>query len=69
VSRELVDYAREQHGASLRQACRVVGISDSVYRYHPDLANNEPVIAALQKAVERYPAYGFSKPFKILRRW
>jgi len=27
------------------------------------------VIAALQEAVERYPAYGFSKLFKILRRW
>ena len=23
----------------------------------------------LQEAVERYPAYGFSKLFKILRRW
>jgi putative transposase len=27
------------------------------------------VIAVLQTAVERYPAYGFSKLFKILRRW
>ena len=27
------------------------------------------MIAALQNAVERYPAYGFSKLFKILRRW
>ena len=53
----------------MRQACRAVGVSDSVYRYQPDLTKNEPVIAALQKAVERYPAYGFSKLFKILRRW
>lgn len=27
IRRELVDYAREQYGASLRLACRVVGIS------------------------------------------
>jgi putative transposase len=29
---ELVDYARKEHGASLRVACRAVGVSDSVYR-------------------------------------
>lgn len=27
------------------------------------------MIAKLQEAVERYPAYGFSKLFKMLRRW
>ncbi|MEZ8053402.1 DDE-type integrase/transposase/recombinase [Vibrio atlanticus] len=27
------------------------------------------MIAKLQEAAERYPAYGFSKLFKILRRW
>jgi putative transposase len=69
VRRELVDYARQQHGASLRLACRAVGISDSVYRYRPDTRKDEPVIRALQQAVERYPAYGFSKLFKTLRRW
>ncbi len=36
VRRELVDYAREAHGVSIRRACRIVGISDSVYRYQPD---------------------------------
>lgn len=54
---------------SLRRACRVVGISGSVYKYRPDTQKDVPVIEALQKAVERYPAYGFSKLFKILRRW
>ena len=57
------------HGASLRLACRAVGISDSVYRYRPDASRDDGVIAKLQEAVERYPAYGFSKLFKILRRW
>ena len=27
------------------------------------------MVAKLQEAVERYPAYGFSKLFKIMRRW
>lgn len=57
------------HGASQRLACRTVGISRSVYCYRPDSRRDEEVIAALQAAVERYPAYGFSKLFKILRRW
>lgn len=69
MRRELVEYARQAHGASLRLACRVVGISDSVFRYKPDNRRNDKVIAKLQEAVERYPAYGFSKLFKILRRW
>ncbi len=62
-------YARESHGVSLRRACRVVGISDSVYRYQVDGGKDDEVIIGLLEAVERYPAYGFSKLFKILRRW
>lgn len=56
------------HKVSLRRACRIVGISDSVYRYKPDGDRNEPLIAALQESAERYPAYGFSKLLKVLRR-
>ena len=61
IRRELVNYARELHGASLRFACCVVDISDSVYRYQPDRTRDDKVIAKLMGAVERYPAYGFSK--------
>lgn len=46
-----------------------MGISDSVYRYQPDPARDDAVIAGLQQAVAQYPAYGFSLLFKILRRW
>jgi putative transposase len=53
---------------SLRRACRVVGISDSVYRYAPNANGNEALISALQATSERYPAYGFSKLLKVLRR-
>mgnify|MGYP001180887737 CR=1 FL=1 len=58
-----------KHNVSQRRACRVVGISDSVHRYQPDLHRDDEVIDALQKAVERYPAYEFSKLFRTLKRW
>ncbi|WP_373332800.1 IS3 family transposase [Vibrio porteresiae] len=69
IRREFVDYARRVHKVSLRLACRAVGISDSVYRYQPKLNDDQEVISELQKAAERYPAYGFSMLLKILRRW
>lgn len=59
---------RAERDVSIRRACRIIGISCSVYRYRPDPHRDEEVIAALQEAVENYPAYGFSKLFKILRR-
>lgn len=68
MRRELVDYAVKTHGVSLRRACRVVGIMDSVYRYKPDNQRDEHLIMTLQEASERYPAYGFSKLLKVLRR-
>ncbi len=40
-----------------------------MYRYQPVDNQDDEVIVALQQAVERYPAYGFGKLFKILRRW
>ena len=64
-----MDYVRAEHEVSIRRACRIVGISDSVYRYQPNPHRDEEVIAALHEAVEKYPAHGFSKLYKILRRW
>jgi putative transposase len=52
-----------EHKVRLRRACRVVGISNLVYRYVPDANRNETLILALQESAERYPAYGFSKLF------
>ena len=64
-----MDYLRIEHSASIRKACRVVGISQSAYRYHPDPEKDNDVIAGIQKVVAKYPAYGFSKLLKVLRRW
>lgn len=36
--------------------------------YSPGNTRDEPVIFALQTAAERYPRYGFSKLFQVLRR-
>lgn len=40
-----------------------------MYRYQPDLHRDDEIIEVLQKAAERYPAYGFEKLFKTLKRW
>lgn len=55
-------------GLSIRQACRSLNLSGTVYRYRPDNTRDEPVISALQTAAERYPRYGFPKLFQVLRR-
>ena len=60
---------RQRFRFSQRRACRLAGISVSVYRYQPDTSADEEVIAGLQEAVDKYPAYGFGKLFKVLRRW
>lgn len=58
----------QQFGLSIRAACQALSLSHSVYSYQPDTTRDDPVIAALQNAVERYPRYGFKKLFLILRR-
>jgi putative transposase len=39
-----------------------------VYHYRPNERKDDAVIEAIQSVVERYPAYGFSKVFTVLRR-
>ncbi|MCW0346335.1 hypothetical protein NB703_004428 [Pantoea ananatis] len=52
---------------SLRQACRTLSLSRTVYFYQPDTRRDEPVIHALTELAERYPRYGFKKLFQLLR--
>ncbi|XOV87019.1 MAG: IS3 family transposase [Pseudomonadota bacterium] len=68
IRRDLVNYVRAEHEVSIRRACRIVGISCSVYRYRPDANRDDAVIAALQEVIEEFPAHGFGKLFKIMRR-
>jgi putative transposase len=66
--RELVDYAKESLGASMRIACRALCLSRTVYRYHPDPTKDDPVIEVLLALADQYPRYGFGKMFPIIRR-
>ena len=64
----MVSYLTAQFAMSLRQACRTLSLSRTVFRYQPDTRRDEPVIMALTVAAERYPRYGFKKLFQVLRR-
>ncbi|WP_370609737.1 IS3 family transposase [Citrobacter portucalensis] len=66
--RELVTHLIMTSGLSIRQACRSLNLSRTVYHYRPDTTRDEPVIVALQAMAERYPRYGFPKLFQVLRR-
>jgi len=63
-----VDYAIGSHQASLRTACKIIGISRSSYDYEPDTTRDQVVIEALQRLAENYPAYGFQMMFDKLRQ-
>lgn len=66
--RELVTHLTTTSALSIRQACRTLNLSRTVYHYCPDTTRDEPVILALQAVTERYPRYGFPKLFQVLRR-
>jgi putative transposase len=56
---ELVSYLTTQFTLSLRQACRTLSLTRTVYLYQPDTRRDEPVTHALTELVESYPRYGF----------
>lgn len=64
IKRELVSYLTAQFAMSLRQACRTLSLSRTVFPYQPDTRRDEPVIMALTVAAERYPRYGFKSFFR-----
>lgn len=68
IKRELVNYLTAQFTMSIRQACRTLSLSRTVYCYQPDTRRDEAVIQVLTGLAERYPRYGFKKLFQLLRR-
>ena len=54
IKRELVSYLTAQFARSLRQACRTLSLSRTVYFYQPNTGREEPVIHALTELAERY---------------
>ena len=57
-----------EHEISLRGACRALGLSRTTYHYEPDSERDVPVIEALTRLAEKYPAYGFQMMFDKLRQ-
>ena len=53
---------------SQRAACKALSLSRSVYSYQPKPGKDQPVIDLLQELAEKYPRYGFSKLFDLIRR-
>ena len=47
IKRELVGYLTVQFTMSIRQACRTLTLSRTVYFYQPDTRRDEPVIQVL----------------------
>lgn len=64
----MADYAIGQHQASVNRACRLMGLSRSVYHYKPKLAEDNEIRDALILLAEKHPRYGFGKLFPLLRR-
>ena len=63
IKRELASYLVSQFAMSVRQACRTLSLSRTVFFYQPDIRRDEPVVQALTEAAERYPRYGFNEGF------
>ncbi|MGK8188771.1 IS3 family transposase [Serratia nematodiphila] len=68
IKRELVSYLTAQFAMSIRQSCRTLSLSRTVYVYQPDTRRDEPLIQLLTELAERYPRYDFKKLFQLLRR-
>src|SRR5690606_40575864 len=57
--RELVGYAREDFGMSLRQVCAVFNISTSVFYYRAKRTDDTEVIEQLSKLASLHRTWGF----------
>lgn len=61
-------FVHEEHGLSVSKACTALRISRSMFLYKPTLRDGSLVITTLLELAERYPRYGFTKYFAVLRR-
>ncbi len=64
----MVIFMFQEHGLSVRAACKALSLSRTVFKYQPDTNKDQPVIEALLALVDRYPRYGFGKLFPLIRR-
>ncbi len=66
--REAVGYLKMEHVMSERQACEVIDISRTVYRYEPLPSRDLEISELLTDLAAKHPEMGFGKFFGMLRR-
>ena len=58
----------EEHQVSERQACKVLCLPRSTYRYRHRIKHDEPVISELNQLVEKHPSIGFWMSYYRIRK-
>lgn len=60
-------FAKAEHGLSERQACKLLELGRSSYRYEPELDRNEKLRDALIDLARQKPRYGYRRLAVLLR--
>lgn len=68
AKKAVVSHLQAEHNLSERQACRLVRLSRSVYRYAAQPRDDSEIQKALAELAARHPEFGFKKMFLTLRR-
>jgi len=63
----LVAYAVGEHGLSERQACQMLKMSRSAYRYRTKKPDDEEIKQVLLEVADRKPRWGFRKMVDYLK--
>ena len=58
---------KQEHGLSLRRACRALGLSRSAPYYRPRVRDDAPVIEAISRHVADNPGHGFGLLYSSFR--
>jgi putative transposase len=67
MQRELVDVVRSAYRFSERRACRLIGVSRSVYRYHATREADSVIVNTLLPVANAQPRWGCRKLYDWLR--
>jgi putative transposase len=66
--RELVDDLRSKYGASIRQVCRAMMVSRSLYHYRSVAADQTPLRTRIKEIAATRVRYGYKRVYVVLRR-
>ena len=65
--KDLATYAMKEYELSERQACKLLNLSRSVYRYDSKLVNDKEITRSLKELAARKPRWGFGKMVDYLK--